>query len=70
MKYSLKIIWSEEDEVFLCICPELGLIAHGNNRVEALTQAEILIQGYLEMSLYNNEGLPKPEYFDFVKKWD
>jgi len=48
-KYEIVVYWSEQDGCFLAEVPELPkLITDGAKRVEALQQAEEIIDAYLE----------------------
>lgn len=48
-KYEIVVYWSEQDGCFLAEVPELHkLITDGATRVEALQQAEEMIDAYLE----------------------
>ncbi len=60
MKYSVSIVWSEEDEGFIAVIPEFkNLSAFGETYEEALKQAEIAADGYIET--LKEEKLPLPE---------
>lgn len=60
--YSLKLMWSDEDEGFIATCPEFpGLSAFGETREEAMAEAVVAVEGFIQM--YEGEGsqLPTPE---------
>ena len=51
IKYELIIYWSESDQAFIVEVPELpGCMADGQTYVEALTNAEVVIQKWTEMA--------------------
>jgi len=48
-KYEIIIYWSEEDKAFIAEVPELaGCMADGKTYQEALANAEIIIQEWIE----------------------
>ncbi len=48
-KYRMLISWSTEDQAYLVEVPELpGCMADGKTRQEALANAEIIIQEWIE----------------------
>ncbi len=48
-KYEIIIYWSEEDKAFIAEVPELaGCMADGETYQEALANAEIIIQEWIE----------------------
>ncbi|MDC7125807.1 MAG: toxin-antitoxin system HicB family antitoxin [Spirochaetales bacterium] len=60
-KYSFKVHYSEEDEGYIAECPEFsGLSAFGETPSEAIQEAEIALELFIET--YEEEGkeLPKP----------
>ncbi|NNM05151.1 MAG: toxin-antitoxin system HicB family antitoxin [Gemmatimonadetes bacterium] len=59
-KYSMRVAWSPEDEVFVASCPELGgLSAHGVTPPEATSELSEAIR--LALSTYEEEDRPMPE---------
>jgi predicted RNase H-like HicB family nuclease len=49
IKYELIVYWSEVDEAFIVEVPELvGCMADGQSYAEALANAEIIIQEWIE----------------------
>jgi predicted RNase H-like HicB family nuclease len=59
-KYEIVIYWSEEDSAFIAEVPELaGCMADGATYQEALANAEIIIDEWLETA--KNLGRPIPE---------
>lgn len=61
-KYELIIYWSEEDDSFIVDVPELpGCMADGKTKQEALANAEIIIQEWIETALEQNRTIPRPK---------
>lgn len=59
-KYSINVQWSEEDECFVALVPEFPtLSAFGETREEALAEAKVALQGFID--IYQADGLPLPE---------
>jgi len=59
-KYEIIIYWSEEDSAFIAEVPELaGCMADGATYQEALANAEIIIEEWLETA--RDLGRPTPE---------
>ncbi|MEW6718180.1 MAG: type II toxin-antitoxin system HicB family antitoxin [Chloroflexota bacterium] len=59
-RYELIIYWSDEDQAFIVEVPELpGCMADGATYQEALANAEIVIQEWLETA--RELGRPIPE---------
>lgn len=62
IKYELIIYWSETDSAFIVEVPELpGCMAEGQTYVEAVTNAEIVIQEWIETAqeLGRSISIPK-----------
>ena len=61
-KYEIIIYWSEEDEAFIADVPELpGCMADGNTYQEALSNAEVIIQEWIETAKALARPVPKPK---------
>jgi predicted RNase H-like HicB family nuclease len=61
-KYEIIIYWSEEDAAFLAEVPELaGCMADGQTYREALSNAEIVIQEWIETALELRRPIPQPK---------
>jgi predicted RNase H-like HicB family nuclease len=61
-KYEIIIYWSEEDQVFIAEVPELaGCMADGATYQEALANAEVIIQEWLETAKELGRQIPKPK---------
>jgi predicted RNase H-like HicB family nuclease len=58
-KYEIIIYWSEPDAMFIAEVPELpGCMADGATREEALANAEIIINEWLETAKSLNRPIP------------
>ncbi|MGA2296868.1 MAG: type II toxin-antitoxin system HicB family antitoxin [FCB group bacterium] len=61
-KYEIIIYWSDEDNSFLVEVPELpGCMADGKSRLEALQNAEIVINEWLETAKELGRSIPEPK---------
>jgi predicted RNase H-like HicB family nuclease len=65
LRYSMRIEWSDEDEVFVVSLPEWGGLAHthGATYEEALQQGKELIEGLVAVRQERGEPLPRPLVF-------
>lgn len=62
MRYKLVIYWSEEDNAFIAEVPKLaGCMADGKTYQEAVTNAEIIIQEWIETAQANGRSIPVPK---------
>jgi len=62
IKYELVIYWSEEDETFIVEVPELpGCMADGQTYQEAVTNAEIVIQEWIDTAKDLGRPIPSPK---------
>lgn len=58
-KYQMIVTWSTEDQAYLVALPELpGCMADGKTRREAVDNAEIVIQEWLETANLMNHPIP------------
>ena len=61
-KYEIIIYWSKEDEAFVAEVPELpGCMADGGSYQEALANAEVVIQEWLETARELGRRIPEPK---------
>ena len=61
IRYELIIYWSEEDAAFVVEVPELpGCMADGATYQEALANAEIVIQEWIETAAELGRAIPEP----------
>ena len=62
MKYEIILYWSDEDRAFIAEVPELpGCMADGETYQEALQNAEIVIQEWIETAKESNRPIPVPK---------
>lgn len=60
-KYEIIIFWSEEEDAFLAEVPELpGCMADGNTCHEALSNAEKIIQEWIETAREIGRTISQP----------
>lgn len=61
-KYEIAIFWSEEDAAYIAEVPELsGCMADGKTYQEALANAEVIIQEWLETAEDLGRQIPEPK---------
>ena len=61
-KYEIILFWSEEDNCFIAEIPELpGCMADGKTYQEALQNAEIMIDEWLETARELGRKIPQPK---------
>lgn len=61
-KYEIIIYWSTEDEAFVAEVPELpGCAADGDTYVQALANAEVVIQEWIETARELGRAIPEPK---------
>lgn len=60
--YGFKIFWSETDKAFIATCPEFsGLSAFGDTADEALREAQVALELFVEEMQESGEPLPVPQ---------
>ncbi len=60
-KYELIIFWSEEDQAFVVEVPELpGCMADGATYVEAVTNAQRIIEEWIDTAKEFGRPIPAP----------
>ena len=60
--YEIILYWSSEDNSFIAEVPELpGCMADGKTRIEALQNAEIIINEWIETALSLGRDIPEPK---------
>ena len=60
-KYQIILYWSSEDSAFIAEVPELpGCMADGQTRAEALQQAELVINEWIETAKSMGREIPIP----------
>jgi predicted RNase H-like HicB family nuclease len=61
-KYEVIVYWSEEDETYIAEVPELpGCMADGTTYEEAIRNAQIIINEWIETARELNREIPKPK---------
>ena len=61
-KYEMILYWSEEDELYIVEVPELpGCMADGDNMLDAVKNAQIVIDEWIETAKLKGEDIPKPK---------
>ena len=61
-RYEMIIYWSDEDEAFIAEVPELsGCAADGATYKEAVTNAEVVIQEWIETAQELGRSVPHPK---------
>ena len=62
IRYEVIIYWSEEDEAFIAEVPELPCcMADGETYQEALANAEVVIQEWIETAQELGRPIPEPK---------
>lgn len=60
-KYELIIYWSKEDNCFIAEVPELaGCMADGKTYIEAVENAQVVINEWVETAKSLNRPIPEP----------
>jgi predicted RNase H-like HicB family nuclease len=61
IKYEMIIYWSHEDNAFIVEVPELpGCMADGQTYQEAVANAEIIIQEWIDTARELGRSIPEP----------
>ena len=62
IRYELIVYWSEEDQAFIVEVPELpGCMADGATYQEALANAKVVIQEWIETARELGRPIPEPK---------
>ena len=62
IKYEVIIYWSDEDKAFIAEVPELpGCAADGKTHKQALANAEVVIQEWIETAKELKRPIPEPK---------
>jgi predicted HicB family RNase H-like nuclease len=60
-KYTYRIEWSEEDQVFIARCLEFtGLAAHGDTTEDALKEIRVVVKESINWLKDDNKPVPQP----------
>lgn len=61
-RFEIIIYWSKEDEAFIAEVPELpGCMADGKTYQEAISNAEVIIQEWIEVAKELGRPIPQPK---------
>jgi predicted RNase H-like HicB family nuclease len=61
-RYSILIRWSDEDAGYIATCPEFGALSgFGETRSDALREALVLLEMYIETYNVDGDTLPEPD---------
>jgi predicted RNase H-like HicB family nuclease len=61
-KYSFRVVWSAEDSAYVATCPELpGVSALGESVEDALREAKVAAELYIEDVIESGGALPEPQ---------
>jgi predicted RNase H-like HicB family nuclease len=61
-KYEMSIYWSEEDNSYIVEVPELpGCMADGKTYQEAVSNAETIINEWIETAIEIGRDIPQPK---------
>jgi predicted RNase H-like HicB family nuclease len=61
LKYHLNIYWSEVDNAFIAVVPELpGCMADGATYEEVITNVQTIVQEWIEVATEFNRPIPEP----------
>ena len=62
LKYEIIIYWSSQDNAYIAEVPELaGCMADGASYIEAVNNAEIIIQEWIETAKELGKTIPEPK---------
>ena len=66
-KYSMIMSWSEEDQAYIVSVPELpGCMADGKTPEDAVKQAQVVIDLWIETAKKDGEEIPNPKFLSSV----
>jgi predicted RNase H-like HicB family nuclease len=61
-KYEMVIYWSAEDDAYIVEVPELaGCMADGKTYAEAVANAEVIIEEWVETAIKLGREIPEPK---------
>lgn len=62
-KYHINLFWSDRDDSWVADVPDLkSCAAFGDTPEEAIAEARLAIQGWIETALANGLAVPEPRY--------
>ena len=59
-KYAIEIFYSEEDEGYIAVVPDLGCSAFGETEEKALEEVKVAIDLWIETAKKEGREIPKP----------
>ena len=69
VKYTIEILYSEEDEGYIAVVPELpGCSAFGETPEEALKEVKIAIELWIKAAREMGKDIPKPMGKELLKE--
>ncbi|KAF5044810.1 MAG: type II toxin-antitoxin system HicB family antitoxin [Methanoculleus sp.] len=67
-KYAIEIVYSDEDEGFIAVVPELpGCSAFGGTEEEALQEVKVAVSLWLEAARDEGRTIPKPSGREWLR---
>lgn len=67
-KYAIEIFYSEEDEGYIAVVPELpGCSAFGETQEQALAEIKVAIDLWIETATKESRSIPKPRGKELLK---
>lgn len=61
LKYEIILYWSDKDRSFIAEVPELsGCVADGSTYQQAVANAELIMQEWIETAKHLGRPIPKP----------
>lgn len=62
-RYNINVFWSSEDDCWIADVPDLKpCSAHGDTPVEAMAEAQVAIELWLEVARDRGFPIPEPRY--------
>lgn len=62
-RYHINLFWSQRDEAWVADVPDLkSCAAFGDTPEEALAEARVAIEGWLETAIANDMAVPEARY--------
>lgn len=64
-RYRMNVYWSEQDQLWLVDVPDLpGATADGATPEKAVTNAQLVIESWLEVTQMDGRPIPEPQPYD------
>ena len=62
-RYHINLFWSQRDECWVADVPDLKpCSAFGDTPEEALAEAQVAVEAWIETAVANNMAVPEPRY--------